>query len=563
LWERFCQHPDLVGPAANLFNAVISARGWPRLKHSGMQAKALPQFAGSLLKAMGKLKPIHICKKILWHLFIGVVIINTMSSLSFARLPKKVNALYLPAHSFSARKINEFIHYAELAGINAAVLHVKDPHGWIRWKSENATAVEIGAVAATGRVEPVLKRLKAEGFWTIAKLDLFVDHRLVTRHPEMGITDTATGGPWVDKNGLGWANPYHQAVWEYNIDLAQELVVLGFDEIQFDYIRFPSDGNLASIHYPHKPEHLDRPRCIGMFLESAYARLHPLGVTISVDLFGLVAWKTEDFGIGQVIESIAPHVDVICPMLYPSHFPPGFLGRQTPGDYPLEIMEMSLKRLRKRTDKSIRPWIQGFWYSTRKINAQINGLANAQTTDWSVWNPGGNYATTYAALARRLNQTFPEPQFYPSLAEIASRDQRIIPGNSRVVNLTDYKNGYSIISLEKPGTHKTPAYATLIQVLETLDEGIMDHILTIRRIPFSRRTARYSKKLWLADLFCRDLQTEPRLLRPRPVYIDWSNDCRFTLAIPRERLSSYRAAGEAVFTADRDILAGMTWSAID
>ena len=132
-----------------------------------------------------------------------------------------------------------------------------------------------------------------------------------------------------------------------------------------------------------------------------------------------------------------------------------------------------------------------------------------------------------------------------------------------MVNLTNYKQGYSIISLERPGTEKKPAYATLIQVLETLDEGIMDRILTIRQIPFSRRTAKYSKKLWLADLFCRDLQTDPHLLRPRPVYIDWHNSCRFTLTIPREPLSNYRTTGEAVFAADGDILAGMPGEAVN
>ena len=476
---------------------------------------------------------------------------------STAATPGSIKALYLPSHCFTERKVNEFIHYAKLSGINAAVLHVKDPHGWIRWKSKNALAAEIGAIAANGRVEPVLKKLKDQGYWTIAKLDLFVDHRLVTRRPEMGILDIRTDGPWLDKNGLSWANPYNQRVWDYNIALACELAALGFDEIQFDYVRFPSDGDLTSTYYPSRPEHLTKTRCIGNFLESAYARLHPLGVAVSADLFGLVAWKTEDFGVGQLLETVAPHVDVICPMLYPSHFPPGFLGQQKPQDYPLEIMEMSLKRIRKRTDKIIRPWIQGFWYNPREINAQINGLANARTTNWSVWNPAGNYATTYEALALRLNQTFPEPQFYPSIAEIVSRDQRIIPGNSRVVNLTNYKQGYSIISLERPGTEEKSAYATLIQVLETLDEGIMDHILTIRQIPFSRRTAKYSKKLWLADLLCRDIQTEPRLLRPRPVYIDWHNSCRFTLTIPQEPLSNYRTAGEAMFAADRDILAGL------
>ena len=474
---------------------------------------------------------------------------------SLAALSANVKALYLPAHCFAERNINEFIHYAKLAGLNAAVLHVKDPHGWIRWKSDNALALEIGALAANGLVEPALKRLKAQGFWTIAKLDLFVDHRLVTRRPELGIIDIVTAEQWVDKKGLGWANPYNRKVWEYNIALARELVELGFDEIQFDYIRFPSDGDLARIRYPQKPENLSKAQCIGQFLESAYGTLHPLGVTISVDVFGLVAWKTEDFGVGQLIEAIAPHVDVICPMLYPSHFPPGFLGQQKPGDYPLEIMETSLNRIQKRTDKIIRPWIQGFWYTPGQINAQLNGLADARTASWSVWNPSGNYSPTYEALAQRLNQTFPEPQFYPSITEIGQRDQRIIPGSSRVVNLTDYKQGYSIISLEASKNKKGPAYATLIQVLETLDEGIMDQILTTRQVPFSHRTAKYSKKLWLADLFCRDLQIDPHVLRPRPIYIDWQNNCRFTREIPRERLSSYRTAGEVIFAADRNVYA--------
>jgi hypothetical protein len=371
----------------------------------------------------------------------------------------------------------------------------------------------------------------------------------------MGILDTATGSQWVDKKGLGWTDPYNQKVWEYNIALARELAELGFDEIQFDYIRFPSDGDLSNISYPSKPGHLSRIECIGKFLESAYRTLHPLGVTISVDVFGMVAWKTVDFGVGQSIESIAPHVDVICPMLYPSHFSPGFLGQQNPGDNPLEIMELSLKRIQNRTDKTIRPWIQGFWYSPAEINAQLNGLANAKTASWSVWNPSGNYSPTYAALAARLNQTFAEPQFYPSITEIEQRDQHIILGRARVVNLTNYKQGYSIISLEAPGNKNRPAYATLIQVMETLDEGIMDKILATRQIPFTRRTGKYSKKLQIAELLCRDLQIDPHGLRPKPIYINWQNGCRFSRTIPHQPLIDYQTASEVFLAGDREIYA--------
>ncbi len=466
-----------------------------------------------------------------------------------------VNALYLPSHCFTERKIDEFVHYAKLAGINAAVLHVKDPHGRIRWKSNNAQAAEIGAVASTGLVENALKQLKTQGIWTIAKLDVFVDHQLVAQKPDMGIIDIQSGKPWSDQMGLYWANPYNQEVWKYNLALCKELVNLGFDEIQFDYIRFPSDGDLSAIEYPLDTGQLNKTQCIGKFLESAHAELKPSGVMISVDLFGMVAWKTVDFGVGQLIETIAPHVDVICPMLYPSHFPTGFLGKKNPGEYPQEIMELSLKRMKSRTGKIIRPWVQGFWYKPGDINAQLDGLSVSGTTSWSVWNPTGNYSTTYRALAVRLNQTFPAPQFYPSVSEIIHKDERIIAGNHRVVNLTNYKQGYSIISLEESKNGSKSAYSTLIKVLETLDEGIMDRILATREIPFSRLTSRYNKKVRLSHLLCKDLQIDPRRFRPKAIYIDWQNGCRFTGAIPEDRLINYRIAAEVKFAKDLDVYA--------
>ncbi len=216
-------------------------------------------------------------------------------------------------------------------------------------------------------------------------------------------------------------------------------------------------------------------------------------------------------------------------------------------------MELSLKRLQKRTPKRLRPWLQGLWYTPDEINAQLNGLDKTRTNSWSVWNPTGNYSTAYGALANGFHRTFPEPQFYPSLSEIGHLDQRIIPGNSRVVNLTNYKKGYTIISLEE--SRDRQAYSTLIQVLGTLDEGIMDRILTTRQIPFTWRTGKYAKKRWLAELLCRDLQIDPHGLRPKPIYIDWHNGCRFTGIVPPAPRIDYEAAGEALFAGNRDIYA--------
>jgi len=480
-----------------------------------------------------------------------------MPAIGLAAMPEKVNAIYLPPHCFTARKVTEIAHYAELTDLNAVVLHVKDPYGNIRWNSKNQLAQKMGAVASAGRVERTLQRLKKMGLWCIAKLDVFADHRLVYHNPDLGILDIRTGWPWNEKNGLYWADPYDNRVWEYNIALSQELVDLGFDEIQFDYIRFPSDGDLTVTNYPDKTDDVSRVECIGNFLATAYQKLKPTGTTLSVDVFGFVAWRTEDFGVGQSIEAMAPHVDVFCPMLYPSHFPKGFLGYEDSSEKPLEIMELSTKRMQKRTTKRIRPWIQGFWYTPDEINAQIDGLDRAQVRSWSVWNPSGNYSKTYDAIEARLNRQFPAPRFYPSVTEIAQNKERAIPGKSKIVNFTNYKQGYTIISLEKFAKGAGKSYSTLNKVLGTLDEGIMDRILTARQIPFSWYTTNYQKKRRLVKLICKDLQVDPRALSPKPIYIDWQNGCMFTRAVPKERLKNYRFVDEAAFRNKDDIYANL------
>jgi len=474
-----------------------------------------------------------------------------------AALPERINAIYLPAYSLTDRKITEFDHFAGLTGLNAVVMHVKDPYGRIHWNTQNELARRMDAVASKGLVERALKKLKDKGFWCIAKLDVFADHRLVYHNPYLGILDVRTGGPWSDKSGLYWANPYNRRVWEYNIALCRELVDLGFDEIQFDYIRFPSDGDLTVVNYPVVIDNLSRVDCIGNFLAAAYRQLKPTGTTLSVDVFGFVAWRTEDFGVGQSIEAMAPHVDVFCPMLYPSHFPKGFLGYEDSSKKPLEIMELSTRRMQKRTTKRIRPWIQGFWYTPDEINAQIDGLDRAKTRSWSVWNPSGNYSKTYDAIEIRLNRQFPAPRFYPSVTEIAQNKELAFPGKSKIVNLTNYKQGYTIISLEKFAKGAGKSYSTLIKVLGTLDEGIMDRILSARQIPFSWYTTNYQKKRRLVKLICEDLQVDPRALSPKPIYIDWQNGCMFTRAVPQERLKNYRFVEEAAFRNKDDIYANL------
>ena len=360
-----------------------------------------------------------------------LVITLAFSGLSIAVTSKdRFHALYVPPHKITQRTFDEIVHYATLTPVNAVVLHVKSPTGKLLWPSGNAMAIQLGVGAKRSGLEKHVARLKKDNIRTIAKLDVFADHQLAATMPALGVMDYSTDTPWTDANGLHWSNPGDSRVWDYNIVLSKELARMGFDEIQFDYVCFPSDGDLSIIRYPNTMPGFSKSECIKSFLEKAYDELKPLGVSISADIFGLTAWKTDDFGVGQVLEKMAPHLDVICPMFYPSHFPTGFLGKKSPGEFPEMIMEASMRSMMNRTDKPIRPWVQGFWYKPQQIVAQIDGIDKASGGSWSIWSPTGRYGLSYKAMAERSGVCLSRPTFYPSVEDLVSESDRSIRGHS-------------------------------------------------------------------------------------------------------------------------------------
>jgi hypothetical protein len=465
-----------------------------------------------------------------------------------------IRAIYLPPAAITERRIADLIHHAEQLPLNGVVLHVKDPFGRLRWRSAAtlAGADLNGTDRQTRHLVKIIERLRTNEIWTIAKLDLFADHGLVTSNPAMGLIHKETLESWKDKNGLHWANAYDERVWDYYITLASELAGLGFDEVQFDYVRFPSDGELSKISYPLIQPGLPRAACIGRFLKKAYAELKPTGVILSADIFGLTAWKRDDFGVGQILEKMAPHLDVVCPMFYPSHFPRGFLGKKSPGDYPREIMARSMANIQRRTDKIVRPWVQGFWYKPEEITAQIVGIEAEAVPTWAVWSPTGNYGLTYQALASRGGVDLSAPVFYPPLAQIRANRDKVTAGRHTVVNYTNYGRGYSILSLETSRKGYPSPYSTPTAMLATLDEGIMDHVLKERGIGFGRMASPATKAAHLARLFCGDLDLDPRRLRPTPYFIDWENGCRFSDHMGDARKRHYQAVVATALSGERD-----------
>ena len=457
----------------------------------------------------------------------------------------RFHALYVPPHKITQRTFDEIVHYATLTPVNAVVLHVKTPRGRLLWPSDNPTALQLNVTTRHAGLAKHVSRLKKDSIRTIAKLDVFADHQLAASMPELSVWDDSSAVPWTDANGLHWSNPTNSRVWDYNIALAKELAGIGFDEIQFDYVRFPSDGDLSIIRYPNTTQDFSKSDCIQSFLQRAYEELKPLGVSVSADIFGLTAWKFDDFGIGQVLEKMAPHLDIICPMFYPSHFPPGFLGKKTPGQFPEMIMEASMRSMMKRTDKPIRPWVQGFWYRPGEIGAQFDGIENASGSSWSIWSPTGRYGLSYRAMADRSGVALTRPRFYASVAELMTENDRFIHGHSTVVNFTSFKSGYSILSLEAPADGNRSRYSSPAAIVATLEESIMDHILAAREIPFKLDCEPYTKRKLLSDLLCSDLGKDARRMRPEPIYIDWAQDCTFsTRGIPEPRLNKFAQVPE-------------------
>jgi hypothetical protein len=477
---------------------------------------------------------------------ISLFLLSFFSPVYASAKPEKLAGVYFPPTRLYGRSFERIVHYMEASGLNLAVLHVKDPTGRLAWKSDNPMAIGVGASSSRTSLESAVRILKQKRIWAAAKLDVFQDSLLVTHHPEMGVKDSQTGDLWADRKGLHWANPYDRHVWDYAVSLCRELIELGVDEIQFDYIRFPSDGDLSTIEYPVALPDVSREECIGKFLAYANSQLKPSGVLMSIDVFGMTAWKMDDFGVGQVLECIAPHVDVICPMFYPSHFPANFLGCEDPGQYPYKIMKRSLEEMRKRTDKEIRPWIQGFWYSPEEIIAQWKGAAENNIQSWAVWNPSGRYARTFEALEIQSGTPIPEPEFYPRLEDLRNQPDLVLAGRSKIVNYTCYQGGYSILSLDDSSEGGEKRYTTIMDVAATLDEGIIDRILSRREVPFSNLTSFTTKLAHITRLLVQDLGADSRRMRPSPIYVDWDGESVFTRSIPAERLEIYHGQFESL-----------------
>jgi hypothetical protein len=316
-------------------------------------------------------------------------------------LPEEVRGIHVTMALASLDgKIAEYLKLVD-EGMNTLELDIKDENGEIGFlPSSVPLAREVGAAKPYYRPREAARLAHRKGVYLIGRVVTFEDPVLATGRPELAIKNP-NGSVWRNQAGLGWTNPYDKRVWDYNVSIAEVAARAGFDEIQFDYVRFPTDGDVDSIVYPGKTT-TPPGWVIAEFVHYATKRLKPLGVRVSTDLFGLAA--TRDLGIGQVPRRLAKYVDAVYPMVYPSHFGPGEYGLEEPNDAPGATVEWSLSDFRQELKKGkaeLIPWLQDFsygrTYKLADVRAQIEAARLMGARGYLLWNPLGIY--TPGALA--------------------------------------------------------------------------------------------------------------------------------------------------------------------
>jgi hypothetical protein len=326
--------------------------------------------------------------------------------------PDTLRGLYVNRWAALGRKLNTLIGVAKRTEVNALVIDVKDDRGFVLYRSKVPLAREIGADTADGhwmsssKLRAVLDTMAAHNIYPIARIVVAKDPLLAEKKLDLAIKRKSDLKPWLDKNGKPWLDPHERVVWQYAVDLAREAHELGFSEVQFDYVRFPDEKRLISETVYPLANGRTRAQVIRDQLGFVRNALKPIGMRVTADVFGLTATDTTDMGIGQRWEMFIDQVDVVLPMIYPSHFARGTYKLRNPNARPYETIDRALKDAIARSDSipnaaAIIPWYQDFTmgaprYGAAQIRAQMKAGYDNGFQSWILWNPSSNY--TLAAL---------------------------------------------------------------------------------------------------------------------------------------------------------------------
>lgn len=366
---------------------------------------------------------------------------------SHVPLPSAVKAIYMTACVAGTRPFrDEVVAVAQETEINAIIIDIKDYTGSISFPPERESLQPAWSAAKCGATDmkEFIASLHAKGIYTIGRITVFQDPLRSASHPELAVRRASDGGVWKDHKGLSFIDVSAKEHWDYIIEIAEESYAIGFDELNFDYVRFPSDGNMQDIAFTHTGNK-SKPEALEMFFAylqkklgepERYANYHHTTTGrdkaipyLSVDLFGMTTTNTDDLSIGQVLERALPYFDFVAPMVYPSHYPEGFLNLDDPNKHVYTVvnhaMDAAVRRAQATTTsvggfmhqrigtstpplyekpaydvQKLRPWLQDFDYGGDygpvEVRAQIQATYDVGLSSFMLWAPSNRY--TQAAL---------------------------------------------------------------------------------------------------------------------------------------------------------------------
>ena len=301
----------------------------------------------------------------------------------------------------STKKMQRLVGVADSTEINAFVIDIKDEFGLNFHSSDPLLQKNEGTAPKVANMKALVDTLNAHGILPIARMVVFKDSVTARMNPDHTIRK-ADGSPWRDKKGLTWVNPYANAIWEYNFRVAEEAIKMGFGEVQFDYIRFPEPYKSLPPQVFPEQNGRTKQQALSEFLNAANKRIDKYGVRTTADIFGLVTTVKGALEVGQEWEPLTKSVDVLLPMVYPSHYPHGSFGIARPDAEPYNVIHIAISSARERNaalglnGQRVRPWLQAFTlgppkYGAPELEEEKRAVYDSGYDSWVMWNPGSQY----------------------------------------------------------------------------------------------------------------------------------------------------------------------------
>ncbi len=322
--------------------------------------------------------------------------------------PDAVRGIYMTGCIAGSKELrSKLVKLVEETEINSIVIDIKNETGRIFMPVSHPDLLPAeGGACYVADIEDFIRELHSKDIYVIGRIAAFQDRFYAEKHPEDAVKRASDGALWRDGKGIPWVDAGAKHYWDYLVEIGKEAYALGYDELNYDYIRFPSDGNMNDIRYDHAGTR-PKPEVMREFYSYLHEQLSGTGAVLSADLFGMTTTNTDDLNIGQILENALPFFDYIAPMVYPSHYPSGFNGYKDVNKYPYEIVKYSMDKAVERirtfdatvastTIQKLRPWLQDnnypVPYTPEMVRAQIQAIYDAGLTSWMLWNAGNRYS---------------------------------------------------------------------------------------------------------------------------------------------------------------------------